>query len=60
MIEKINDLYNKEVEDNKVLKKWIDKLSNFILINYYKEKYVNEEQWNFMKKKIVKEIIEGD
>ena len=38
MIEQLNKLYEKEVEDNKVLKSWIDKLADFILINKFLER----------------------
>lgn len=60
MIEQINRLYEKEVEDNKVLKSWIDKLADFILINYYQMTYVDKEQWNARKEEIVRKICLGE
>ena len=43
MIEQLNKLYEKEVEDNKVLKSWIDKLADFLLINCYQMTYVDTD-----------------
>lgn len=60
MIEQINRLYEKEVEDNKVLKSWIDKLADFILINYYQMTYVDKEQWNARKEEVVRKICLGE
>ena len=56
MIEQINKLYENEVKDNELLKSWVDKLADFILINYYQMTYVDKEQWNTRKKEIVREI----
>lgn len=56
MINYINELYRKEVEDNKELKDWIDKLADFILSNHYQITYVDEKQWNKKKREIVEEI----
>lgn len=60
MIEQLNKLYEKEVEDNKVLKSWVDKLAEFIIIHYYLEKFENEEQWNAKKEEIVRRICLGE
>ena len=60
MIEQLNKLYEKEVEDNKVLKSWVDKLADFILINYYQMTYVDEEQFKMKKREIVEEICKGE
>ena len=35
MIELRNRLYEREVQDNELLKSWVNKLAEFILINYY-------------------------
>lgn len=60
MIEQLNKLYEKEVEDNKVLKSWIDKLADFILINYYQMTYVDTDQWNERKEEVVRKICLGE
>lgn len=60
MIEEINRLYEKEVEDNKMLMSWVDKLADFILSNHYQMTYVDERQWNARKMEIVREIIKGE
>lgn len=60
MIEQINNLYEKEVEDNKVLKSWIDKLAEFILIQYYCEKFESKEQWDAKKEEVVRKICLGE
>lgn len=60
MIEQLNKLYEKEVEDNKVLKSWVDKLADFILINYYQMTYVDTEQWNTRKEEVVRKICLGE
>lgn len=60
MIEQLNKLYEKEVEDNKVLKSWIDKLADFILINYYQMTYVDTDQWNTRKEEVVRKICLGE
>lgn len=60
MIEQLNKLYEKEVEDNKILKSWIDKLADFILINYYQMTYVDTEQWNARKEEVVRKICLGE
>lgn len=44
MISYINELYKKEVEDNKELRDWVDKLADFILSNHYQITYVDEQQ----------------
>lgn len=56
MISYINKLYKKEVEDNKELRDWVDKLADFILSNHYQITYVDEQQWNKKKREIVEEI----
>ncbi|MFR3182470.1 MAG: hypothetical protein ACLTPN_02495 [Clostridia bacterium] len=56
MISYINELYKKEVEDNKELKEWIDKLAEFILVEHYRTTYVDKEQFNRKKREIVEEI----
>lgn len=53
MISYINELYKKEVEDNKELRDWVDKLADFILSNHYQITYVDEQQWNKKKREIV-------
>ena len=60
MIEQLNKLYEKEAEDNKVLKSWIDKLADFILINYYQMTYVDTDQWNTRKEEVVRKICLGE
>ena len=60
MIEQINKLYENEVKDNEMLKSWVDKLADFILVNYYQMIYVDERQWNARKMQIVKEIVKGE
>ena len=60
MIEQINKLYENEVKDNEMLKSWVDKLADFILVNYYQMTYVDERQWNASKMQIVKEIVKGE
>lgn len=60
MIEQLNKLYEKEVEDNKVLKSWVDKLAEFIMIHYYLEKFEDEEQWSAKKEEIVRRICLGE
>lgn len=56
MISYINELYKKEVEDNKELRDWVDKLADFILSNHYQITYIDERQWNKKKREIVEEI----
>lgn len=56
MINYINELYKQEVEDNKELKEWIDKLAEFILVEHYRITYVDKEQFNNKKREIVEEI----
>ena len=56
MISYINELYKKEVEDNKELRYCVDKLAYFILSNHYQITYVDEQQWNKKKREIVEEI----
>ena len=60
MIEQINKLYENEVKDNEMLKSWVDKLADFILVNYYQMTYVDERQWNARKMQIVKKIVKGE
>lgn len=60
MIEQINRLYEREVQDNELLKSWVNKLAEFILINYYQTEYINENQWNSRKMEIVKKIVKGE
>ena len=60
MIEQINKLYENEDKDNEMLKSWVDKLADFILVNYYQMTYVDERQWNARKMQIVKEIVKGE
>ena len=56
MISYINELYKKEVEDNKELRDWVDKLADFILSNHYQITHVDEQQCNKKKREIVEEI----
>jgi hypothetical protein len=56
MINYINGLYKQEVEDNKELKEWIDKLAEFILVEHYRITYVDKEQFNNKKREIVERI----
>ena len=60
MIEHLNRLYLKEVEDNKCLKLWIDKLAEFILSEHYYITLENEEQWKIKKEEIVRKICLGE
>lgn len=60
MIEHLNRLYLKEVEDNKCLKVWIDKLAEFILSEHYCITFENEEQWKIKKEEIVRKICLGE
>lgn len=60
MIEHLNRLYLKEVEDNKCLKLWIDKLAEFILSEHYYITFENEEQWKIKKEEIVRKICLGE
>lgn len=60
MIEHLNRLYLKEVEDNKCLKVWIDKLAEFILNEHYCMTYVDEKQWQTKKEEIVRKICLGE
>lgn len=60
MIEQINRLYEREVQDNELLKSWVNKLAEFILINYYQTEYIDENQWNYRKMEIVKKIVKGE
>ncbi len=60
MIEQINRLYEREVQDNELLKSWVNKLAEFILINYYQTEYIDENQWNSRKMEIVKKIVKGE
>lgn len=60
MIEHLNRLYLKEVEDNKCLKSWVDKLAEFILNEYYCITFENEEQWKIKKEEIVRKICLGE
>lgn len=60
MIEHLNRLYLKEVEDNKCLKLWVDKLAEFILSEHYYITFENEEQWKIKKEEIVRKICLGE
>lgn len=60
MIEQLKKIYDKEKEENKELKIWIDKLAEFILNEHYMMTYVDERQWNNKKKEIIREICIGD
>ena len=60
MIEQINRLYEREVQDNELLKSWVNKLAEFILINYYQTEYIDENQWNSRKMEIVEKIVKGE
>jgi len=60
MIEHLNRLYLKEVEDNKCLKSWVDKLAEFILNEHYCITFENEEQWKIKKEEIVRKICLGE
>lgn len=57
MINYINNLYEESVKDNKELKEWIDKLADFILTNYYKMTYVDNNQWKERKLEVVRSIV---
>lgn len=48
--------YNQLVEDNNQLKKWIDQLSEFLLINYYQTEFEDIDQWSEAKKNVIKNI----
>lgn len=60
MIEQLKKIYDKEKEENKELKVWIDKLAEFILNEHYMMTYVDERQWKNKKKEIIREICIGD
>lgn len=60
MIEQLKKIYDKEKEENKELKIWIDKLAEFILNEHYMMTYVDERQWKNKKKEIIREICIGD
>lgn len=60
MINYINNLYKQEVEDNKQLKEWIDKLAEFILNEHYMMTRVDDEQWSKRKEEIVRKICLGE
>lgn len=60
MIEQLKKIYDKEKEENKELKIWIDKLAEFILNEHYMMTYVDERQWNNKKKEIIREICIED
>lgn len=52
----LKDKYNQLIEDNDQLKKWVDELSEFILINCYHVNFEDIDQWLEAKKNIVKHI----
>lgn len=56
MIEQLKKIYDKEKEENKELKIWIDKLAEFILNEHYMMTYVDERQWKNKKKEIIRKI----
>jgi hypothetical protein len=60
MINYINNLYQQEVEDNKQLKEWVDKLVEYILSNYYDKKFTDKEKWVEMKRDLVKKVCIED
>lgn len=60
MIEQLKKIYDKEKEENKELKIWIDKLAEFILNEHYMMTYVDERQWKNKKKEIIREICIED
>lgn len=60
MIEQLKKIYDKEKEENKELKIWIDKLAEFILNEHYMITYVDERQWKNKKKEIIREICIED
>lgn len=60
MINYINNLYQQEVEDNKQLKIWVDKLVEYILKNYYNKELLEKEKWIEMKKDLVKKVCLED
>lgn len=60
MINYINNLYQQEVEDNKQLKIWVDKLVEYILKNYYNKELMEKEKWIEMKKDLVKKVCLED
>lgn len=60
VINHINELYEKEVEDNKLLSEWVDKLASFILESCLGIAYIDDEQWNERKRAIVEDICIKD
>ena len=60
MIEQLKKIYDKEKEETKELKIWIDKLAEFILNEHYMMTYVDERQWKNKKKEIIREICIED
>lgn len=60
MIKMLKEIYNKEEEENKKLKEWIDKMAEFILNEHYRMTYVDENQWKERKKEIIRKICIGE
>lgn len=50
----------REIEDNKCLKAWVNKLAEFILNEHYCITYVDKEQWRQKKEEIVRKICLGE
>lgn len=60
MIRKLKEIYNRENEENKRLKEWIDKLAEFILNEHYMMTYIDERQLIEKKKEIIRKICIGE
>lgn len=48
--------YNQQVADNEELKEWINKLTEFLLINYYHTEIEDIDQWSEAKKNVIRTI----
>lgn len=60
MIKYLQSSYMREIEDNKCLKAWVNKLAEFILNEHYCITYVDKEQWRQKKEEIVRKICLGE
>lgn len=60
MIGMLKGIYDRENEENKKLKEWIDKMAEFILNEHYMMTYVDEKQWKKKKEEIIREICIGE
>lgn len=60
MIGMSKGIYDRENEENKKLKEWIDKMAEFILNEHYMMTYVDEQQWKKKKEEIIREICIGE